>query len=167
MFFVLSWWKPKWVHLDVICIIHTVQLYINIYFSFCSITNFWNWVGFEKDKRHTQAVQFLQLVVHMYFVPVKLFILEIKGKKKNLYWGRKKNKKLSGLSMWPCLDQVLSLASCWCQAIYLFFSSSSLLLLPLNDAWFLIFFIPLGSLCPSLHESVSGEGVGLGSSKLW
>lgn len=86
--------------------------------------------------------------------------------KKNLYWGRgKKNKKLSGLSMWPCLDQVLSLASCWCQAI--FFSSSSLLLLPLNDAWFLIFFIPLGSLCPSLHESVSGEGVGLGSSKLW
>lgn len=86
--------------------------------------------------------------------------------KKNLYWGRgKKNKKLPGLSMWPCLDQVLSLASCWCQAI--FFSSSSLLLLPLNDAWFLIFFIPLGSLCPSLHESVSGEGVGLGSSKLW
>lgn len=89
-----------------------------------------------------------------------------KLKEKKIYiGGGEKNKKLSGLSMWPCLDQVLSLASCWCQAI--FFSSSSLLLLPLNDAWFLIFFIPLGSLCPSLHESVSGEGVGLGSSKLW
>lgn len=93
MFFVLSWWKPKWVHLDVICIIHTVQLYINIYFSFCSITNFWNWVGFEKDKkRNTQAVQFLQLVVHMYFVPVKLFILEIKGKKKSILGEEKKIK---------------------------------------------------------------------------
>lgn len=135
MFFVLSWWKPKWVHLDVICIIHTVQLYINIYFSFCSITNFWNWVGFEKDKkRHTQAVQFLQLVVHMYFVPVKLFILEIKGKKKSILGEGKKNKKLSALSMWPCLDQVLSLASCWCQAIFFFFFS-----LAFATKWCLIF----------------------------
>lgn len=51
-------------------------------FSVHSISIFWNWVGFEKEKkRHTQAFQFLQLVVHMYFVPVKLFILEIKEKK--------------------------------------------------------------------------------------
>lgn len=63
------------------------------------------WVGFEekKKKRPTQAFQFLQLVVNMYFVPVKLFILEIKGKKKSIL-----EKKLSGLSMWPHLDQVSS-----------------------------------------------------------
>lgn len=166
MFFVLSWWKPKWVHLDVICIIHTVQLYINIYFSFCSITNFWNWVGFEKDKkRNTQAVQFLQLVVHMYFVPVKLFILEIKGKKKSILG---EEKKIKNCLAYQC-GLTLTRSRVWPLAgvKQFFFSSSSLLLLPLNDAWFLIFFIPLGSLCPSLHESVSGEGVGLGSSKLW
>lgn len=76
-------------------------------------------MGFEKEEEmHTQAFQFLKLVVHMYFVPVKLFILEIKGKK--IYIGQ----KLSGLSMWPRLDQVLSLASWWCQAI--FFSPFSL-----------------------------------------
>lgn len=39
------------------------------------------WKRKEKKNRHTQAFQFLQLVVHMYFVPVKLFILEIKEKK--------------------------------------------------------------------------------------
>lgn len=60
-------------------------------FSVQSISIFWNWVGFEKEKkrRHTQAFQFLQLVVHMYFVPVKLFILEIKEKKSILE--KKKN----------------------------------------------------------------------------
>lgn len=57
--------------------------------------------------------------------------------KKNLYWGRgKKNKKLSGLSMWPCLDQVLSLASCWCQAIFFFFFFFSL---AFATKWCLIF----------------------------
>lgn len=37
--------------------------------------------------RHTQAFRFLQLVVHMYFVPVKLFILGIK--EKIIYMGKK------------------------------------------------------------------------------
>lgn len=80
-------------HLDVICIIHTVQLYINIYiFRSVQLQIFETGWDLKKTKdkiRHTQAVQFLQLVVHMYFVPVKLFILEIKGEKKNLYWGKK------------------------------------------------------------------------------
>lgn len=87
--------------------------------------------------------------------------------KKNLYWGR--GKKIKNCLAYQC---GLALTRSWVWPLagvkqFFFFSSSSLLLLPLNDAWFLIFFIPLGSLCPSLHESVSGEGVGLGSSKLW
>lgn len=74
-------------HLDVICIIHTVVVFffclVGISFSFL----FLNWVGFEEEEKNTQAFQFLQLVVHMYFVPVKLFILEIK--EKSLYWKKK------------------------------------------------------------------------------
>jgi len=73
LMFVLSWEKPKWVHLDVICI-HTLV--------FCS--TFWTGWDFKKYMTKTQAFQFLQLVVHMYFVPVELFILEIK--ERNLYW---------------------------------------------------------------------------------
>lgn len=61
-------------HLDVICIIHsTFIFYVQLKF----FENGWD---LKKKKKHTQAVQFLQLVVHMYFVPVKFFILEIKGK---------------------------------------------------------------------------------------
>lgn len=48
-------------------------------------------------KRHTQAFQFLQLVVHMYFVPVKLFILDIK--EKNLYWKKKCLASQCGLAL--------------------------------------------------------------------
>lgn len=66
-------------HLDVSCIIHTVE--------FISVQTFGKRVGFKKKKNKKKKdvyrlSQFLQLVVHMYFVPVKLFILEIKGKKK-------------------------------------------------------------------------------------
>lgn len=105
----------------------------DLYYTYSSFFLFSQYQFFEtgwdlkkKKKRHTQAFQFLQLVVHMYFVPVKLFILEIKEKKSIL------EKKLSGLSMWPRLDQVLSLASWWCQAIFflfLFFVSKRCLIL--------------------------------------
>lgn len=64
-------------HLDVICIIHTVVFLFSHYQFF---ETGWD-LKRKKKKRHTQAFQFLQLVVHMYFVPVKLFILEIKEKK--------------------------------------------------------------------------------------
>lgn len=95
--FVLFWWKPKWVHLDVICK-HKVVFLLK------SVSVFWNRVGFEKEEKkwHTQAFQFLQLVVHMYFVPVKLFILEIK-EKKNLYW-KKIVWPLNVASPWPGLE---------------------------------------------------------------
>lgn len=72
--FVLSWEKPKSVHLGVICK-HTV---VSVY------QLFWTGWDLKKTKWQKQAFQFLQLVVHMYFVPVELFILEIK--EKNLYW---------------------------------------------------------------------------------
>lgn len=96
--FIWSWWKPKWVHLDVICIIHTVV------FSVQSISIFWKTGWDLRKKRHTQAFQFLQLVVHMYFVPVKLFILEIK--EKNLYWKKNCLASQCGLALtrsrvWP------------------------------------------------------------------
>ena len=112
----MSWGKPKWVHLDVICIIHTV-----VFLSVQSIWNFLKLGGIwkrkkKKKKRHTQAFQFLQLVVHMYFVPVKLFILEIKEKKSIL---EKKNclasqcgLALTGSWVWPLW---------WCQAIFFLF----------------------------------------------
>lgn len=102
----------------------------------------------------------------MYFVPVKLFILEIK--EKSLYW-KKKKKKLSGLSMWPCLDRVSSSASWWRQAItqkttkkngkknqpLLVFVSECCLTFTL--VW-----------SPRvLHFLKSASGEGLGSSKWW
>lgn len=103
MFFVLSWWKPKWVHLDVICIIHTVQLYINIYFSFCSITNFWNWVGFEKDKRQKKDIHRLSNFYNWWFIcilyPWSFLYWKLK-EKKNLYWGR--GKKIKNCLAYQC-----------------------------------------------------------------
>lgn len=77
-------WKPKSVHLDVIRIIHTVVFLFSWYFSFFFLKLGGIW---RRRKKNTQAFQFLQLVVHMYFVPVKLFILEIK--EKSLYWKKK------------------------------------------------------------------------------
>lgn len=61
-------------HLDVICIIHTVGFFLFRQYFFET-----GW-ALKKEKK-SQAFQFLQLVVHMYFVPVELFILEIKEKK--------------------------------------------------------------------------------------
>lgn len=55
----------------------------------------WDW----KSTKKMQAFLFLQMIVLMHFVPVKLFILEIKGNKKKTI--RKTN--LSGLMMWPDL----------------------------------------------------------------
>lgn len=40
-----------------------------------------------KKKKITQAFLFLQLIVLMHFVPVELFILEIKKKKKGNFCG--------------------------------------------------------------------------------
>lgn len=70
----------------------------------------------KKKKRPTQAFQFLQLVVNMYFVPVKLFILEIKGKKKSIL---EKNCLASQCGLTLTRSQVL--ASWWFQAIFSFF----------------------------------------------
>lgn len=39
-----------------------------------------------KKKKITQAFLFLQLIVLMHFVPVELFILEIKKKKRKFLW---------------------------------------------------------------------------------
>lgn len=39
-----------------------------------------------KKKKNTQAFLFLQLIVLMHFVPVELFILEIKKKKWKFLW---------------------------------------------------------------------------------
>lgn len=39
----------------------------------------------KKKKKITQAFLFLQLIVLMHFVPVELFILEIKKKKKEIF----------------------------------------------------------------------------------
>lgn len=147
---------------------HSTVIYKYIFFvlfnyKFLKLGGIWKRQKTKKDIHRLSNFYNWWFICILY--PWSFLYWKLKEKKKSILGEGKKNKKLPGLSMWPCLDQVLSLASCWCQAI--FFSSSSLLLLPLNDAWFLIFFIPLGSLCPSLHESVSGEGVGLGSSKLW
>lgn len=146
---------------------HSTVIYKYIFFvlfnyKFLKLGGIWKRQKTKKDIHRLSNFYNWWFICILY--PWSFLYWKLKEKKKSILGEGEKN-KLSGLSMWPCLDQVLSLASCWCQAI--FFSSSSLLLLPLNDAWFLIFFIPLGSLCPSLHESVSGEGVGLGSSKLW
>lgn len=128
------------------------DLYYTYSSFFCSVNiNFLKLGGIwkRKKKRHTQAFQFLQLVVHMYFVPVKLFILEIKEKKSIL------EKKLSGLSMWPRLDQVLSLASWWCQAIFFWLFC----FLSLKDAWFWFYFDLYMSLTSLISFSFGGVGI--------
>lgn len=71
------------------------------FFSVQSISIFWK-TGWDLRKKDTQAFQFLQLVVHMYFVPVKLFILEIKEKK--IYIGKKIVWPLNVASPWPGLE---------------------------------------------------------------
>lgn len=93
-------------------------------FFFCSVNiNFFE-TGWDlkkrQKKRHTQAFQFLQLVVHMYFVPVTLFILEIKGKK--IYIGKKIVWPLNVASPRPGLDFGLLVVSCnFFLLLYLFF----------------------------------------------
>lgn len=85
---------------------YTYSTVLSFFFFFCSVDiRFLKLGGIWKRKKkwHTQAVQFLQLVVHMYFVPVKLFILEIKGKK-NLYWKKKIVWPLNVASPWPGLE---------------------------------------------------------------
>lgn len=113
---------------------------------------FWNWVGFEKRKekknRHTQAFQFLQLVVHMYFVPVKLFILEIKEKKSIL---EKKNVwPLNVASPWPGLEFGLLVVS----SNLIFFFVLLFVSKKMPDFWFYF------SHVPHFVKSVSG-GVGI------
>lgn len=98
------------------------------------------WKRKEKKNRHTQAFQFLQLVVHMYFVPVKLFILEIKEKKSIL---EKKNVwPLNVASPWPGLEFGLLVVS----SNLIFFCCFAFL----SRKRCLIFLILLQS-CPSLR----------------
>lgn len=100
-------WKPKSVHLDVICIIHTVVFLFSWYYFFFLFLK--KLGGIWRRKENTQAFQFLQLVVHMYFVPVKLFILEIK--EKSLYWKKKIVWPLNVALPWPGLEFGLLVAS--------------------------------------------------------
>lgn len=136
--------------------------YSSYFFLFSQYQFFWNWVGFEKEtkKRHTQAFQFLQLVVHMYFVPVTLFILEIKGKK--IYIGKKIVWPLNVASPRPGLDLGLLVVSCnffFVVVVFVFFWFWSL-----KDAWFWFYFDLYMSLNFVNQFQFSG---GLGSSKSW
>lgn len=101
----MSWGKPKWVHLDVICIIHTV-----VFLSVQSVWNFLKLGGiWKRKKKRKKDIHRLSNFYNWLFICIlyQWSFLYWKLKKKNLYW----KKKLSGLSMWPRLDRVLSLAS--------------------------------------------------------
>lgn len=126
-------WKPKWVHLDVICIIHTV--------FFCSgdIIFETGWALKKLKKKKKNRKNRLSNFYNWLFICIlyQWSFLYWKLKKKNLYW----KKKLSGLSMWPRLDQVSSSASWWCQAIFFFVVVFCLLSQKMPDFWFLYTFL--------------------------
>lgn len=103
-------------HLDVICIIHTVVFFLFRQYFF---ETGWALKKEKKKKKHRLSNFYNWLFICILY---QWSFLYWELKKKNLYW-----KKLSGLSMWPRLDQVLSLASWWCQAIFCCFCLLSLI----------------------------------------
>lgn len=144
------------------CILMWSVLYIQYsFFSVQSINIKFFETGWDlKKKKKSDDIHRLSNFYNWLFICIlyQWSFLYWKLKEKNLYW----KKKLSGLSMWPRLDQVLSLASLWCQAIFFLFVC--FLLLPLKDAWFW-FYLDLYMFLTSLI-SFSFLG-GLGSSKSW
>lgn len=128
----MSWWKPKWVHLDVICIIHTV-----VFLSVQSISIFWNWVGFEKEKKDIHRLSnfynwlFICILYQWSFLYWKL-------KKKNLYW-KKIVWPLNVASPWPGLEFGLLVVSS--NFFFLFFVSKRCLILILLGSLRVLHFV--------------------------
>lgn len=126
----MSWWKPKWVHLDVICIIHTVVLF---FFLLSKYSIFWNWVGFEKKKDIHRLSNFYNWL--FICILYQWSFLYWKLKKKNLYWKKNCLASQCGLALtrswvWP-LGGVK-------QFFFVFFFWLVCFLSLKKDAWILI-----------------------------